>query len=282
MATQLQEPETTLTPVDPEAGRDFETEARKMGFVSEEEWPEGKPKPPEFKDAETFVRDAESKAGLQKQTINHLKEKISFLERQQRRLMQSEQNAHKIAMEEVRREMREAVRTGDEEAFDALDKKADALRKDMDGGSGSQEDATPHILSFRRENPWYDRGALAAATEIEVEARAYADLTADQWVAEGKPKTMPPSQFYKELDEAVNERFPQLKTRPAARQKPASDVAAPTTRGATSRAAKTGANLPAEAKQQAERYMRMKVPGFTKCKSAAEAHELFAKSYQWE
>lgn len=282
MATQPIEAEPqTLAPVDPDAGRDFEAEARKMGYVSEEEWPEDRPKPPQFKDAETFVRDAEGKAGLQKQTINHLKEKISFLERQQRRLMQSEQNAHKIAMEEVRREMREAVRTGDEDAFEALDKKAEALRKDMDSGTASNEDPTEHVLKFREDNAWYDRAALAAASEAEVEARLYADRLADKWIAEGRPKNMPPSQFYSELADEVNQRFPMLKAK-AVRQKPASDVAAPTNNRPPARGAKTGANLPSEAKAQAERYMRMKVPGFTKCKTPAEAHELFAKSYQWE
>ncbi len=281
MATQLQEPETIEEAQTEEAPRNFEAEARKMGWKPEEEFGEGDKRPKEFRDAETFVKLAEEDKGLQKQTINHLKEKIAFLERQQRRLMQSEQNAHKLAMEEVRREMREAVRTGDEEAFEALDKKADALRKDMGADTPDHgEDPTEHVLNFRDANPWYDKGGLASASEVEVEARLYADRLADRWIAQGKPATMPPSRFYAELAEEVNAKFPALKLKPA-RAKPQSDVAGvPQARGGA-RNAKTGANLPADAKATAERYVRMKVPGFSG-KSKEEAYNIFAQSYQWE
>lgn len=286
MATQLKEPEATPTVAEePQAApandeRDFEAEARVMGWKPEEEFAEGERRPREFRDAEAFVRAAEEKAGLQKQTISHLKEKVSFLERAVKKLTKMEQNAYSNALADIRAQMEDAVNAGDVEGFRALDKKADKIREDMrDDAPAHGEDPAEQVLAFRDTNPWYDKGALASATEVEVEARLYADRVADRWIAQGKPQTMPPSQFYAELAEEVNNRFPMLKHR-AARAKPPSDVA-PSTRPAARAGAKTGANLPPEAKAAADRYVRMKVPGFAG-KTKEEAYNLFAKSYQWE
>lgn len=291
MATQLQEapevvPDAVIVAGADEgqtaAERDYEAEARRQGWKPQEEFTEGE-RPPRggFKDAEAFIKDAEEKAGLQRQTIARMASEISFLKRQQQRIMQSEQSAYANALEDIKAQMKEAVTIGDIAGFEALDKKADRLRQDMQADDkAQQEDPAEHILAFREENPWYDKGALASASEAEVEARLFADRTADRWIAQGKPQTMKPSQFYAELAEAVNERFPMLKHK-AARAKPPSDVAA-TTRSAPRGNGKTGAALPADAKATAERYMRQKIPGYNSCKSKEEAYNLFAQSYQWE
>lgn len=283
MATQLAEPvipdAVIAAPDDLQSEpRDFEAEARVMGWKPEEEFTEGEKRPREFRDAEAFVMASEEKAGLQKQTIAHLKEEVSFLKRQTKKLMQSEQNSYANALNDVRAQMEEAVATGDVAGFKALDQKADKLRQDMKADDQS-EDPAEHVISFRENNPWYDKAALASASEAEVEARLFADRTADKWIAQGLPATMKPSEFYAKLDAEVNERFPMLKHKPA-RSKPPSDVAA-STRPAPRGNGRTGAALPSDAKQAAERYVRQKIPGFAG-KSNAEAYELFAKSYQWE
>lgn len=270
--------EAQTTPADD--GRDYEAEARIMGWKPEEEFTETDKRPREFKSAEDFVKAADEKAGLQKQTISHQKEKIAFLERQVRRLMQAEQNAYGNALNDIKAQMKEAVSTGDLEGFEALDRKADKIRQDMQAeGPAHGDDPAEALLSFREANPWFDKAALASASEVEVEARLFADRTADAWIAQGRPRTMPPSQFYAELAEAVNERFPMLKHK-AARPKPPSDVAPVTTR-TTARNARTGANLPPEAKATAERYVRQKIPGFAG-KTKEEAYNLFAQSWKWE
>lgn len=276
IAAGTQEPQTQ--PADD--GRDYEAEARIMGWKPEDEFQEGDKRPREFRSAEDFVKAADEKAGLQKQTIAHKNEKIAFLERQVRRLMQSEQNAYANALNDVKTQMKDAVATGDLAGFEALDRKADQIRQDMNvDGPAHGESPADQLLAFREANPWFDRAALAVASETEVEARLFADRTADQWIAEGRPRTIPPSQFYAELAEAVNERFPMLKHK-GVRPKPASDVAPVTTR-TTARSAKTGANLPPEAKQTAERYVRQKIPGFAG-KTKEQAYELFAQSWKWE
>jgi hypothetical protein len=253
--------------------RDYESEARVMGWKPEEEFAAGEKRPREFRDAKTFVEVSEEKAGLQKQTIAHLKEEVSFLKRQFRKLAQSEQNSYANALNDIRSEMEEAVAAGDVNGFKLLDQKAEKIRKDMqDDGVTQSEDPADQVLAFRENNPWYDKASLASATEAEVEARLFADRTADKWIAQGLPATMKPSEFYAKLADEVNGRFPMLKHRPV-RAKPPSDVAGVT----RTIPARSNVSLTADEKAQAERYMRQKIPGFRDCKSADEAHKLFAK-----
>lgn len=259
--------------------RDFEAEARLEGWRPPEEWPEGKPRPREFKDAETFIREGEEKAGLQKKTISHLTEKLRFLERQVKHLTRSEQNAYANALADLEARQDAAVEVGDVAEAKRLRTEAKKLTEaNADPLKG--ENPVEELATFREDNPWFDKANLASASETEVEARLFADRLADKWIGQGLPNEIPPSEFYRRLADAVKEKYPGL-GRKAAPAKPASDVAGVTTRAAP-RGAKTGANLPPEAKAHAERYMRQKIPGFGACKTKQEAYDLFAQSYEWE
>lgn len=279
MATQLQEPpqvpDAVIAAGADEAQtegtdtRDFEAEARAQGWRPRDEFPGD---PNKWTDAETFVRRGEEVLPFIKKENASLKQKISQLERDLKRVLRSEAAAHENAVAELKAQQREAVATGDVEAFEALDRKADTLRKNMQEDSPTQgEDPAEQVLAFRENNAWYDKGALASASELEVEARLFADRTADRWIAQGKPQTMKPSEFYAELEREVNERFPMLKHK-AARPKPASDVA-----GVTNRAAPKGAKgydqLPAEAKRQCDRFV---------ANGTIKSREDYVKRYQWD
>lgn len=284
MATQLKEPdpigEVIETQTEPD--RDYEGEARRMGWKPEDEFADGDKRPRAFKDAETFVRDSEDKAGLQKQTIAHLKEEISFLKRQTRKLMSAEQNAYANALTDIQAKMKDAVASGDVAEFEALDQKADKIRKDMGGEGFMQgEDPAEEFATFRRDNKWLDRGALASASREEADARVLFGQVCDRFVAQGLDKQMAPSRFFAKARGEVESEYPGVfEAKAAPRAKPASDVA-PVGNRAPPKGARTGANLPADAKATAERYVRMKVPGFSG-KTNAEAYNLFAQSYQWE
>jgi hypothetical protein len=107
-----------------------------------------------------------------------------------------------------------------------------------------------------------------------VDARAFADRLADRYARQGKHQEMSPDAFFQMIADETLAKYPSLNQRQP-RQKPASDVASPTQR-TVARGARTGANLPPEAKDHAERYMRM---GIYKVKTKQEAYDLFAKSY---
>ena len=263
IGAEIEEPQTQA--------RDYEAEARLEGWVSEDEWPEGKPKPRTFKDAETFIREGEEKAGLQKKTISHLTEKLRFLERQVKHLTKSEQNAYANAMADLEAKQDAAVEVGDvaeakrlrAEAKALTEAKADPLRG---------ENPVEELATFREDNPWFDRATLGGASEDVIEARRYADILADKWIGQGLPNQIPPSEFYSRLADAVKTKFPAL-GRKAPAPKPASDVAGVTQRTT----AKASVTLSREEMDQAERYMRQKIPGFKDCKTKQEAHQLFAK-----
>lgn len=65
------------------------------------------------------------------------------------------------------------------------------------------EDPTAEFIRFRENNPWYDLGGLAGATQDEKRARALADLTADKFTAQGLQKQISPSEFFARVSEEV-------------------------------------------------------------------------------
>lgn len=283
MATQLEEPITTPDAVIANGAdnitdaRDFEAEARLKGWKPEEEFEEGEKRPAKFKDAETFLKAEEDVSGFQKKTIARMAEEINFLKRQAKRLMQSEQNAYANALEKVREDMSEAWDAGDKAKFDKLEAKAEKIRTDMaaDGGFMRGEDPNEVFHSFRRENLWLDRGALASASREEADARVLFNQVCDRYVAQGLDKQMAPSEFFAKAKLEVEAEYPDILTgAKAPRPKPPSDVANVTNRGT---ALRNNVSLSADEKAQAERYMALKIPGFRDCKSKDEAHKLFAK-----
>jgi hypothetical protein len=284
MATQLAaEPETVpeaeiAEGVETAPERDFETEARAQGWRPREEFGGDEAK---WTDAETFVKRGDEILPFVKKQNAHLKQKVDMLERTVKKLARAEQAAYTNALADLKAKQREAVETGDVETHDALGQKIDELRTKAEADLPAHgEDPAEVFDKFRDENAWYDRANLASASEVEVEARLWADRRAEQMVRAGDDKRLPPSEFFAQIAAEAAERFPLLKAR-AARPK-AVEAVAGVQRNPGRGAAKVGANLPADGKDAAERYMRLGLPGFKACKTKAEAHDLFAKSYDWE
>lgn len=72
------------------------------------------------------------------------------------------------------------------------------------------EDPTAEFIRFRENNPWYDLGGLAGATQDEKRARALADLTADKFTAQGLQKQISPSEFFARVSAEVKRQVPGL------------------------------------------------------------------------
>lgn len=271
MATQPQE---VMDTQDIQETRDYEAEARVQGWRPESEWPEGKPKPPKFKTAEEFILLQDESLGLKNKELDRYKQKVSLLERDVKRLVQAERVAYETALADLKAEAEAAVENADLDAFRKADGKMEALRKGADATHG--ENPRAEYEAFREANAWYDRANLQSASEIEVEARLYADRLADRYAQEGLTQELPPSEFFARIARETEAKFPLLtakKTRE--RLVPAVEGVS---QGRSDRNAKTGANLPPEAKRQAERFWHQKI---IKGATLAEALNNYAKDYDW-
>lgn len=253
--------------------RDYEAEARAHGWTPKEEF---KGDESRWVDAETFVKRADEVMPLLKKQNQGMKAKMAELERTIKRLTRAEAAAYENAMADLKAKQEDAVERGDLTAHRAVAKQMETLQKEATADAEPQEDGQEAYLAFREANAWYDRAALASASEMEVEARLYADRQADKYARQGKTSEMSPTEFFALIASDVATRFPLLGKKQA-REKPDSAVAGATPRARQSNA-RTGANLPPEAKEHAERYMRM---GIYKVETKEEAYNLFAKSYTW-
>lgn len=256
--------------------RDYESEARQLGWRPLEEF---KGDPSKHVDEETFVRRADEIMPLLKKKDQAQRREIDDLKKQVKRLTRAEQNAYESALADLRNQQREAVQTGDIREFDRIseriDKVSEDIKADVDDLPGG-EDPREVFDTFRESHTWYDKAELGSASEIEVNGRLYADRLAQKWAAQGMDKTMKPSEFFAKVAEAVEDKYPLLRSR-ASRPKPVSDVAGPTRIGGGSKT-KTGANLPPDAKAQATRFYNQ---GVIKGASLSEALDKYAKNYDW-
>lgn len=257
------------------SARDFDAEARLQGWVPQDDF---KGQADKWVDAESFVKRGEEIIPFLKKNNENLKVEIDKLKKSIKRLSKAEQSAYDNALSDLKSQMREAVASGDTEEFDKVEAKVEKLKKEAadDVGQTHAEDPVEAFDTFREENTWFDRAALPNATEVEIEARLYADRIAQKWEREGLPKTMGPSEFFAKVAAETERRFPALKMKKAV-TKPASAVAG-VTNGAVAKGAKTGANLPPEAKRQAERFFNQ---GVIKAKDLSEALNKYASTYDW-
>lgn len=280
MATQLAE-QAEETPLitesdDDGAPRDFEAEARLHGWTPKDDF---KGDPSRWVDAETFVTRADEVMPLLKKKTQHQDREIAELKRTVKRLAKAEQAAYDNALADLRAKAEAAVESGDLAAFRKVDGQIETLRKEAEADADPThgEDPQEAYEAFRETNAWYDKANLASASEMEVDARLFADRLADKYVKQGLQQEVAPTEFFARIASETEAKYPLLKAR-RTREKPPSAVEG-VTPGNGSRNAKTGANLPAEAKEHAERYLRMGI--YKDCKTKAEAYDRFAKDYTW-
>lgn len=254
--------------------RDFETEARSQGWTDKDAF---KGDPNKWVDAETFVKRADEVMPFLKKQNGALKRELDEVKATVKRLTRAETTAYQAGLDAARKEMRDAVQTGDTAAYEAAEKKLDKLQSDA-GTAKETVDPRPAFAAFREANEWYDLGNQSGATELERRARAKADVIADRLVSQGLHEQLTPEEFFQRVADDTLAAIPQLASPTTARAKPGSDVAG-VTRPGTSRTARIGSNLPQEAKDHAERYMNA---GIYKVKTKQEAYDLFAKSFDWD
>lgn len=281
MATQLAEAPEAAEPAEvandikvqtAPVERDYEAEAKAQGWTPKEDFRGDETR---WVDAETFMKRADEVMPLLKKQNAHLKSEIDQLKRSMRKVVASERNAHANALAELEARQEAAVETGDVAEHRRIGteiKRLGEVMADDTPGQSHGEDPAEQFDTFREANPWFDKANLASASETEINARLHADRLAEKYVRQGLDKEIPPSEFFERVARETAEKFPALNAK-APRPKPASDVAGVTPPGA--RGAKTGANLPPEAKETVRRYMRQ---GHFKG-TFEESCNLFAKDY---
>ena len=257
MATQLKQPDpepqdqqqdNDIQQVD-DAPRDYEAEARSRGWVPQDEF---KGDATRWVDAETFIERTETVMPLLKAENARMKRELSDMKRQMRQFSKHASAAEERIRAEIQSEMEAAVEAGDVEGFRKLQKKADEL---TDGKSEAPKHTQEEVIEafdvFREENPWYDRANLANASEIDINARLYADRMTEKHIK--KTEEMAPDEFFAFIADEVKKKYPQIVAKPR-REKPQSDVS-PAGNGRMPRNTKTWENLPAEARQRFEKWI---------------------------
>lgn len=233
--------------------RDWESDARAMGWSPEEEFKGDKK---QWIDAKTFVERGEQMMPILKAQNKALLKRISGMEKtiNQARdfFSKSEQRGYDRAMAEIKARQREAVRTGDEEAFEAAEKDLNDLQKDGNH-QVSQADTAEAFISFKEENEWYDGESRAAKLATE-----YADAVGRKTPLD--KSSMGPNEYFEWIAEQVKERYsdryPELFGLAQPKPKPRSPVEAPSNvrpRAGT----KTAADLDAVARRQGESFVKM-------------------------
>jgi hypothetical protein len=269
------EPGTHIPGEEPPA-RDFDAEARELGWLPKEEF---KGDATRWTDAETFVRKGETVLPLIKAQNKALKREIDDLKKQFRKASahfgKAEERAYERAIAELRAKQEAAVENGDLAAHRAVSKEIDALSKEMPGNKPADttaEDAREAFDTWREDNAWYDRANLASAAELEVSARLYADRMVEKHIDQTKTKS--PAEFFGFIGDLVKEKYPMIGAKPA-RAKPPSDVASPTGNKPATRG-KGWSDMEPEERRIAERMAEKWVKsGLLKTKDD------YLKSYDW-
>ncbi len=278
MATQLAEPTNTVEPAEtndnaaPE--RDYEAEARTHGWRPQEEF---KGDPSAWTDAKTFVERADTVMPLLKKQNRELLQKIDRLETTVKRLTRSEREAHESRIQALKAKQEEAVETGDLEGHRAVSEQIDKLQRSADGVQPSQDDVNSAWVGFLEKADWYGRADLPAATQEDMAKRLFADTTMRKMAeVEKYDRSHGPADFMAEVMRRVEERFPEQKPEPRRNVENVAGV----TRQNVNRNARVGANLPVEAKRQAERFIKM-IPGYRGL-TPQQAYDKYAKDFDWE
>jgi hypothetical protein len=245
--------------------RDYETEARKDGWVPLDEW---KGDPEQHKSAEQFVEDGEKITGILKSKLTRTEQKVEDLGKRVDELLATNKQFGEFTKKAQEREKKEkesliseleglrkkAVDEGDGEAFTNADRQLTELRAEPE----PQEPISPAGMQWLEDNDWYQKDDAMSA---------YADRISDRLREQGYVDQS--EAFFNELTTRVKDRFSdefenKNRSRPNGVE---SGHEAGTSKS------KTWDSLPAGAKREFESFAR-DIPGYTK--------QQYLADYEWE
>ena len=241
---------------------EHEQAAREQGWKPESEW-KGEPPSGGFKTAEQFVKDGEQIPGILKSQIGRLEERLDRSEAANAEFSKYHDSQIKKSLAENSRLISElqqtraqAITDGDGPAFE----KADRDIKDLE----PVVQIDPNVEAYNKlssgwvaDSKWY--GSNKKLT-------GYADGIADGIAKQGYTGQA----YFNELDRQIEEVFPEEFSNPNRQNAPSVETGGD--KGSSNPTDQTWANLPAEDKAQAERFIN-DMPGFTQ--------EKFLDQYEW-
>lgn len=253
MTTQASATEGTVEAADKAAvssqdERDWEAEARKMGWRPEEEFKEGERKPARIKTAQEYVEAADEMSPHVKRIIANIEkdfsDRLARIEKSHKSTVGKLEEIHKAEIASLRQQKTAAVKAGNVDLVDAIDAEIDKRRDGAPLQADEKEDQTALEDAFAKEHAWY-------GANIKMTAFAQG-ISMD--LAKKNPD-MKLSTNLKKVVEAVQEQFPEY-----FEKKPAANGHAAVDGGSDAPAApKSGpltAKLPPEAKAQAAKDVK--------------------------
>jgi len=247
-----------------ETPRDYETEARALGWTPKEDF-KGDEK--RWFDAETFVRRGEEVMPLLKAQNKKLREDINELKREQRRAAEffskAEERAYTKALQEIERKHTEAVEVGDTSAARAAVNEMRTLEKDFESNkltvepekteAPSQDQLRAELETWVASNDWYG---------VDDNKTRYADLQA-QLMGPAENYAQGRKSWFDELAKRVESKFS---------ERPVSVNARPGAR-VPAKGGKTYADLPPDAKKLCDKWV---------ANGVIKTRDDYVKSYQWD
>ena len=203
--------DNNLPPADNDEGGDPspEEQAHQFGWRPQEEWTGPKDK---WVDAETFLKAREENLAIAKQDNKRLNEinrdlskKLKRMEAMVEQVKGFEARAYERAIADIKAEQRKAVELGDTEAFEALDKQADELRKnaprDEKPAKVSDDELRETFEDWLIDNPWYAQGPQYDQAKAIFADRQIKALGAMQ------DSELSPTEYLAEVTRRVDEKF---------------------------------------------------------------------------
>lgn len=199
--------EQVQTPVDT---RDYDSEAREMGWVPKTEF---KGEPEKWKPADQFVRDGEKILPIVRSQLKRAQEelareraetadRLARMERMQRETLQRQKIQHDAELKRLTAMQRGAVEQGDTATWERLEAEKDALSKAappaFEERPAQQADTASIERAWVAQNPWYTENFEMARVANEY----------SQWLLNNN-KAATFEDNLKQVDAFVRQKFPE-------------------------------------------------------------------------
>lgn len=248
--------------------RDYEAEARALGWRPPEDFPGDSSK---FVDAKTFVERGETMLPMVKAALAKERKEFAEFRKETRRALkfmgEAEKRGYERALADLQTRHDEAVEAGDVAGARKAVKEMGELVKpevpELDDDKPDPRQAQREFAEWVEQNDWY---------VTDDKKRAYADIQAgamgpaEEW--DGGPKA-----WLEELGKRVSRKFAEQKPNPA---NPGGNRGTGAPRGA-----KTYADLPPAAKALCDKWHRTGVFGDPSKVTLEDARKRYVRDYDW-
>jgi hypothetical protein len=259
---------------------DIEERAKRMGWVPADEF---RGDPENWRDAEDFVKRGEEMLGIAKERNRALDTRIQQLEDTikdfteyhktvEQRAQERAEREYKKEIQRIQEEMKAAVRDGDVNKFEVLEKEREQLKEPEEVGTPTN---TPPAAfrEWHKENRWYTAPGVPSA-EGDKRISAYADKIALFFLEDPEFKyTAQDREFYDAVQREVEAKFPEkfegVEAPPARGRVESGEKFTPRRKA---RGGKTTSDLPPEDRAQMKRFVS----------EGLLTEEQFLKDYEWE